>query len=378
MGASAQEVCTSAVVVGAGPAGLATAACLQRAGVAHVLLEQAADVGASWRRHYDRLHLHTPKNISAMPFVPFLRAVPRYPSRDDVVEYLERYVRTLGLEPQLGESVSSLIADDHGWTVHTGHARYRCRDVVVATGLARVPRLPTWPESDRYRGDLLHSAGYQSGTPWRGRRVLVIGIGNSGGEIAVDLLERGASPTLSVRGPVNVIPRDVLGISILAVGALLRGLPSRVGDLLGRPMVRIGVGDIRKLGLRRLPYGPFTQVDGHGRVPLIDSGTIAQIRAGKIALRGAVGAFTTDGVRFADGRAEAFDAVIAATGFDHTLGKLLPAAAPAYGPTGLRAMDPLTIRPGLHLCGFRVSARGMLNQIRHDAKEVARAIATRL
>jgi indole-3-pyruvate monooxygenase len=208
--------------------------------------------------------------------------------------------------------------------------------------------------------------------------VLVIGIGNSGGEIAVDLVEQGASPTLSVRGPINVIPRDVLGISILAVGALLRRLPSGLGDLLGRPIVRIAVGDLRKLGLRRLPYGPLTQVDRHGHVPLIDSGTIAHIRAGKIALRGAVEAFTTDGVRFSDGREEPFDAVIAATGFDHTLARMVTDTAPGCGPTGLRPVDPLTLRPRLHLCGFRISARGMLNQIGHDAREVARTIATRV
>jgi len=373
-----REVRTSAVVVGAGPAGLATSACLRRAGVEHVLLEQAADVGASWRRHYDRLHLHTPKNISAMPFVPFPRAVPRYPSRDDVVEYLERYVSTLGLEPQLGEPVSSIAADDEGWTVQTGRARYRCPHVIVATGLARVPALPTWPGRDRYRGELLHSAAYRNGARWKGRRVLVIGIGNSGGEIAVDLQEQGASPTLSVRGPINVIPRDVLGISILAVGALLRVLPSRVGDLLGRPIVRAGIGDIRKLGLSPLPYGPLTQVDGRGRVPLIDAGTIAQIRAGKIVLRGAVESFTTDGVRFAaDGREETFDAVIAATGFNHRLAEMLADDPSACGPTGLRPADPVTVRAGLHLCGFRISTRGMLNQIRHDAREIARAVAAR-
>ncbi len=362
------------MIVGAGPAGLATAACLQRAGVEHVLLDGAAQVGASWRRHYDRLHLHSSKKISAMPFVPFGRAVPRYPSRDDVIEYLEGYVSTLGLRPQLGESVTSVASGDEGWTVRTGRARYRCRAVVIATGLARVPRMPTWPGWDSYRGELLHSGAYRNGARWKGRRVLVIGIGNSGGEIAVDLMEHGAAPTLSVRGPVNVIPRDVLGVSILTLGAFLRVLPSRVGDLLGEPIVRIGLGDIRKLGLTRLPYGALTQVNQHGRVPLIDSGTIAQIRAGKIALRGDVEAFTTEGVRFAGGNEEPFDAVIAATGFEHALAEMLT-DHPGCGPTGLRPSEPMTARPGLYLCGFRISTRGMLNQIRHDAQEVARAIA---
>jgi len=369
------EVRTAAVIVGAGPAGLATSACLARAGVEHVLVERAPQVGASWRGHYDRLHLHTPKSISGLPHLPFPRAAPKYPSRDDVVAYLERYVTELGLRPQLGEAVAAIARDGDGWVVRTTRARYRCGHVVVATGLARIPQLPDWPGRQAYGGQVMHSASYRNGGPWRDRRVLVIGIGNSGGEIAVDLLEHGAAPTLSVRGPINVIPRDVLGIPILAVGAFLRALPPRLGDLLGRPLIRLGLGDVEALGLHRLPYGALTQVDGHGRVPLIDFGTIAQIRAGRIAVRPGIERFTADGVRFADGREEPFDAVIAATGYgpglDETLGELGVACA----PTGLGAHGEATVRPGLHLVGFRISTRGMLNQIRREAIETARTIA---
>ncbi|HXU65548.1 MAG TPA: NAD(P)/FAD-dependent oxidoreductase [Polyangia bacterium] len=371
---------TPVVVVGAGPAGLATAACLARAGVEHVLLEQAAELGASWRRHYDRLHLHTPKGISALPYVPYPRAAPRYPSRDDVIAYLEGYAGVLGLRPRLGEAVTAIAAapdgEDPAWTVDTSQTRYRAKHVVVATGLARVPVLPAWPGREGYRGQVLHSSRYVNGAAWRGGRVLVVGIGNSGGEIAVDLLEQGATPALSVRGAVNVIPREVLGIPILSVGALLRVLPPALGDLLGRPLIRLGVGDVEALGLRRLPYGALTQVDRHGRVPLIDAGktgTIAQIRAGRIALRPGIERFTADGVRFTDGREEPFDAVVAATGYGPGLGETLGALSglrPA--PNGPAAA--LTPRPGLHLCGFRISTRGMLNQIRHDARAIARTI----
>lgn len=379
------EVRSPVVIVGAGPAGLATAACLARGGVEHVLLEATPQVAASWRRHYDRLHLHTPKRISALPFVPYPRGAPRYPSRDDVIDYLERYVSAAGLRPRLGEPATAIAPADHDprdadgdrWTVQTARARYRCRHVVIATGLARFPRLPEWPGRDLYRGELLHSGAYRNGAPWRGRRVLVIGIGNSGGEIAVDLLEHGATSVLSVRGPVNVIPREVCGIPILAVGAVLRVLPPRWGDLLGRPIIRLGLGNVEALGLRRLPYGALTQVDRHGRVPLIDSGTIAQIRAGRIAVRGGVERFTAEGVRFADGREEPFDAVVAATGYTPGLGDTLGALAELCAPMGLRPDGDTEPRPGLHLCGFRISTRGMLNQIRCDAQAIAGAIAGR-
>lgn len=372
-----EEVRVPVVVAGGGPAGLATAACLTRAGIEHVLLEQAPEIAASWRRHYDRLHLHTPKGISALPYLPYPRGTPRYPSRDDVIAYLERYVDAMGLRPRLGEAVKAIEAagdGDEGWTVQTPRARYRCRHVVVATGLARVPRLPEWPGRDQYRGELLHSAAYRNGAGWRDRRVLVIGIGNSGGEIALDLLEQGATPAISVRGPVNVIPRDLLGVPILAVGAILRVLPTWLGDLLGRPLVRLGTGDLKALGLRRLPYGPLTQVDRHGRIPLIDAGTIAQVRAGRIALRPGIQGFTTDGVRFDDGREERFDAVVAATGYSPALDQMMAGSADLCGPTGMMADGAIHAREGLHLCGFRISTRGMLNQIRHDALRIARTI----
>ena len=369
------ELRTAAVVVGAGPAGLATSACLGRAGVEHVLLDRAPQVGASWRAHYERLHLHTPKGISALPHLPYPRATPRYPSRDDVIAYLERYASELGLRPQLGEAVAEIAPDGDGWSVRTSRARYRCAHVVMATGLARVPQLPSFAGREAFRGEVLHSAGYRNGEAWRGRRVLVIGIGNSGGEIALDLLEHGAAPALAVRGAVNVIPRDVLGIPVLAVGALLRVLPPWLGDLLGRPLIRLGTGNVEALGLRRLPYGALAQVDEHGRVPLIDSGTIAAIRAGGIALRPGIERFTADGVRFADGREEPFDAVVAATGFGAGLGETLGDLAGACSPKSFGARGELTVRPGLHFVGFRVTTRGMLNQIRHDALVTARAIA---
>jgi len=87
------------LVVGAGPAGLAVGAALRRKQVPFAMLERDEHVGSSWRRHYDRLRLHTPKRLSALPFVAYPRGFPRYPSRDQVVEYLENYARTFDLRP---------------------------------------------------------------------------------------------------------------------------------------------------------------------------------------------------------------------------------------------------------------------------------------
>jgi cation diffusion facilitator CzcD-associated flavoprotein CzcO len=363
------------VVIGASAAGLATSACLKRAGVEHVLLEAATEVGVAWRHHYDRLHLHTHTGGSALPYLPFPRKTPRYASRDQVVAYLEGYVSALGLAPRLGEPVTSLEAEGPRWVVHTTKARYHARDVVVATGLSRVPYVPTWPGREAFAGTFLHSSGYRNGEPWRGGRVLVIGFGNSAGEIALDLYEHGAAPTLSVRGAVNVIPREILGLPVLVAAAPLRALSPRAADAIGGALARVGVGDIEAVGLRRLPYGPMVQLRDHHQTPLIDIGTIAALRSGQIALRGGVERFTREGVRFEGGAEESYDAVVAATGYRARLDDFLGDAKEVCGADGLPSASGEAVRPGLYFCGMHPSPRGMLRQIGIDARRIARAIA---
>jgi cation diffusion facilitator CzcD-associated flavoprotein CzcO len=214
-----------AIVIGAGPAGLAVAACLARRAVPYVVLEREASVGASWRRHYDRLHLHTSKRTSALPYLPFPRSVPRYPSRDEVIAYLESYASVHGVAPRFGEDVRAARRDGGAWIVETERGRHAAPHLVVATGVNGEPNRPSWPGMDAFRGAILHSSEYRNGASWRGADVLVVGLGNSGGEIAIDLHEHGARPALSVRGPVVVMPRDVLGIPTPTLAITTAWLP---------------------------------------------------------------------------------------------------------------------------------------------------------
>ena len=211
-------VLRSTIVIGAGPAGLAVGACLKRAGIPTLILEQSNKVGAAWHRHYDRLHLHTDKAHSGLPFVPFPKAYPRYPSRLQVIEYLETYARHFQLEPRFGQQVVVARHANGVWEVQTQDARYQALNLVIATGYNREPYLPSWPGQTSFQGALLHSSQYRTGEPFKHQKVLVVGFGNSGGEIAMDLWEHGAQPSLAVRSPVNVIPRELFGIPILAIG----------------------------------------------------------------------------------------------------------------------------------------------------------------
>ena len=364
------------VVIGASAAGLATAAMLRTRDIEPVVLEQHAHVGHAWRTHYDRLHLHTSKGLSHLPGLRFGRDVPRYAARDQVVRYLERYAAHHGIAPRFGARVLRIRRAADEWRTETTHGAFTSANVVVATGFNQEPNVPTWPGEDAFGGKVLHSSAYRSGAAFRGRRVLVVGFGNSGGEIAIDLHEQGAFPTLAVRSPVNVVPRDLLGIPILAIGIVMSRLPPRLADAVGGGLVRLVVGDLESIGLRRLPYGVQQQIREHGRIPLLDVGTIALARQGAIAIRPGIERFTRSGVVFTDGRAEAFDAVVIATGYRPRVDGILEDAAAVLDERGLpRRSGGATALPGLYFCGFYLSPQGMLREIGAEAKRIARAIS---
>ncbi|MGH7295182.1 MAG: flavin-containing monooxygenase, partial [Polyangiaceae bacterium] len=297
------------VVVGASAAGLSTACCLSRAGVDHVILEKDLQVATAWRRHYDRLHLHTTKALSTLPHHPWRADVAAYPPRLEVVRYLEDYADGLDPRPRFGREVRRIGRAGDEWRTETAGETFLSKNVVVATGYTRVPHVPRWPGEGDYAGERMHSSQYRNGDAWKGERVLVVGFGNSACEIAIDLDERGARPTMAVRGGVNVVPRDILGIPILGIGITMSILPPAIADALAWPLVRATIGDVHDLGLRKLPYGPNVQIREHGRIPLLDIGTVARIRSGAIAVRPGIERFTESGVVFTDGRREAFAAV---------------------------------------------------------------------
>jgi indole-3-pyruvate monooxygenase len=365
-----------AIVVGAGPAGLAVGASLQQAGISCLLLEQADRVGVAWHRHYERLHLHTDKKHSELPWAPFPKEYPRYPSRLQMISYLEAYSRQFHLEPRLGQQVVSARQAEGVWEVQTQDTRYRASNLVIATGYNREPWLPTWPGQDSFQGTILHSSEYRNGEPFRGRKVLVVGFGNSGGEIAIDLWEHGARPSLAVRSPVNVIPRDLFGIPILAIGILQSKLPPRWADALNAPLLRAVMGDLTRYGLRKLPQGPVTQIRRNARIPLIDVGTIKLIKRGQVKVYPGIERFTEDAVLFADGRQEEFDAMILATGYRPRVNAFLEGALAAYddGGTPLFSGHESPV-PGLYFCGFHVSPTGMLREIALEARRISAAIA---
>jgi indole-3-pyruvate monooxygenase len=364
------------VIVGAGPAGLATAACLKQRNVDALVLEAGPSLANAWRNHYDRLHLHTVKRQSHLPGLPFGEALPRYVARADFVAYLESYAARFAIAPRTGEAVRQLRAEDGEFVVESARAAHRARAVVVATGYNRRPNPQRLPDQELFRGTLLHSSSYRNGDAFAGQRVLVVGAGNTGAEIALDLAERGVRPTLAVRSPINVVPRDFLGLPIQLTSIRLRNAPLKLADGIGRLVSRLAFGNLPRLGFPRPPLGPISSIKLLRRIPLIDVGTIAAIRRGAITVKPGVARLTETGAVFADDSAAELDAVLLATGFRAGLEDFvaIPGVLDESGlPRDWRAGGAC---PNLFFVGFEIDPAGQLRQIAIRAEAVAAAIAT--
>jgi cation diffusion facilitator CzcD-associated flavoprotein CzcO len=364
-----------AIIVGAGPAGLACAATMRAVGMSVTILEKADSVGAVWRRHYDRLHLHTHRGHSGLPGMPMPSDYPAYPSRGQMVAYLENYAARFDIRPVFKAEVSRIHRVGAQWHAETAQGPITAPAIVIATGIADAPFRPSWPGLEAFSGRVIHSGDYRNPDSFAGARVLVVGFGNSGGEIALDLANAGVDVALAVRSPVQILPRDLLGFPILSWAILYRRLPARLVDLINAPVLRLAVGNIERLGLRRAAKGPRQMVEEDGRVPLIDIGTLAKIRDGSIGIRGGIDRLTSDGVIFTDARAEPFDAVILATGFRPDLRRLISDVQGVFDRHGMPMVTgQVTAAPGLYFCGQITVPTGQLREIGIEAQRIAGSV----
>ncbi|MEU9586407.1 flavin-containing monooxygenase [Streptomyces werraensis] len=367
-------------VVGGGPGGLSVAYALRARGVRAVVLERSERVGDSWRRHYDRLHLHTTRRRSALPGLPMPRRFGRWPSRDDVVRYLEKYAEHHRLEIVTGVEVSRVerTADGTGWLLRaTGGRELTGAAVVVATGFNHTPRVPDWPGRDAYTGELLHASQYRNAKPFAGRDVLVVGVGNTGAEIAVDLVEGGASRVrLAVRTPPHIVRRSTAGWPAQYSGILVRRLPVPLVDRISRLQARVAVPDLSEHGLPRPQTGLYSRVL-EGAIPVQDVGLIDAVRKGSVEVVAAVKGFEAGEVLLADGERIAPDAVVAATGYERGLEGLVGGLGvlDERGRPVVRGARTPAGAPDLYFTGFTNPISGNLREMALDAQRIARAIA---
>lgn len=333
-----------------------------------MLLDQDSEIGGTWARRYDRLHLHTVRRYSGLPYDRVPRTEPRYVPTKSYARYLADYARRFELDVRLGQRVRGVRRAEAGWIVETDR-EWRSRAVVVAMGRHNVPRLPEWPGVRDFRGRLLHSHDYSNGYMAAGRRALVIGIGNSGAEIAADLVESGAARvSIAVRTPPPITSREIAGIPVQLLGMLFAPFPPAFVDRLGLALRRMGTGDLRPFGLGREEWGPFTA----RRPPVIDVGFLGHLKGGRISVRPDVSRFTRGGVVFADGGEAHVDVVVAATGYTTGLTGILDVPG-VLDPRGYPVAE--APQPTLYFAGYAESPRGQLYESARAAPRLARRIA---
>ncbi|WOL09918.1 hypothetical protein Cni_G18671 [Canna indica] len=318
------------IIVGAGPSGLAVAACLKEHGVPSVILERADCIASLWqKRTYDRLKLHLPKQFCQLPKFPFPEDFPEYPSKKQFIEYLESYAKRFEVSPLFNQAVQSARYDETCglWrvrTVGTGadagnrshEVEYIGRWLVAATGENAEKVVPELDGLRDFGGDVTHVCDYKSGEAFRGKRVLVVGCGNSGMEISLDLCDHNAFPAMVVRDSVHVLPREVLGKSVFELAVLLMNwLPLWLVDKIMLVLAWLTLGNVEKYGLRRPSMGPLELKNTQGRTPVLDVGALAKVRSGDIKVVPGIKRFFPAKVELVDGQVLDVDSVIFATGY---------------------------------------------------------------
>lgn len=306
-------------VIGAGAAGLATTKALLDIGADVVAYERGEHPGGLWVRGngdspaYDSLHLNTSKGRTEFADAPMPKEWPDYPAADRMAEYLGDYADRFGLRPHIsfGTTVTSVErADGGGWRVTTDRGDATVDAVVVANGHNWDPRWPDPATPGTFDGEQVHAHDYRSSEAFRDRRVLVVGMGNSAMDIAVDASHVSAGPVLlSARRGVHIVPKYLFGRPADTTGGALAVLPWRVRQLVAETLLKVAVGRPEGYGLPAPAGGLF---QNH---PTISDTILHRLTHGEVEPRPGIERFDGSQVVFTDGRTDEVDTVVWATGY---------------------------------------------------------------
>ncbi|GAA0176421.1 oxygenase [Lithospermum erythrorhizon] len=321
------------IIVGAGPSGLATAACLKNLSIPYILLDREDCFASLWKKYsYDRLHLHLAKQFCELPHFQFPNDFPKYVSKKMFLQYLDEYVSKFEISPIYCKSVEQVDYDEFDgikkWRVkardvNTGLIEeYKGKFLVVATGETCDAFIPQVEGLESFGGEVIHSTKFKNGEKYLNKRVLVVGSGNSGMEIALDLANYGAKTSIVIRSPVHVISREMATMAI----AMLKWVPLHIVDNILVMISNIIYGDLSEYGIIGRPQeGPFLSKVKYGKYPIIDVGTFKKIKSGEIQVLPAIASIRGNDVIFNNEKSCPFDAIIFATGFKRSTNKWLKA-----------------------------------------------------
>jgi cation diffusion facilitator CzcD-associated flavoprotein CzcO len=370
---------TKNLIIGAGPAGLAMAGRLRKLRQSFEVIERSNRIAEAWHRHYDRLHLHTTKTTSALPHLPFPKSYPRYVSKNQLIEYYNKYAEQFEIQPHLGQQAVQVSRIGHKWHTRTQKGDLFISDqVIVCTGFNNVINDPEFEGKASFQGTIVHSRQYKNPEPYLGKKVLVVGMGNTGAEIALDLAEHSVETYLSVRGPVNIVPRDLNGRPTQDTAKILGKLPFKLGDRIGRLVQQLTIGDLAEYGIERPQIAPAAQLRLYAKTPVLDIGTVAAIKEEKIKVKPGIRKILLKGVLFKDESQLELDAIILATGYKAALSSFIPDIEPLLNHhQHPKEVHGAPTHDGLFFVGFDGYSSGILESIHRDSETVAGMILKR-
>ncbi|GAA1789134.1 NAD(P)-binding domain-containing protein [Nocardioides hankookensis] len=305
-------------VIGAGPSGLAAARNLQRAGIPWAGYELATGVGGLWdiggprSTVYESAHLISSKRTTEFSEFPMRDEVADYPSHRELLGYFRDFASTYSLTDgfSFGTEVVSARPDGDGWVVVSegpaGRVERRHAGVIAANGTLSEPSVPTFAGS--FDGEVFHTSAYKSPTVFAGKRVLIIGAGNSGCDIAVDAVHHAASVDMAVRRGYYFVPKYLFGkpSDTLNQG---KPLPPRIKQAIDSRVLKMFTGDPVRFGFPKPDYKIY---ESH---PIVNSLVLHHLGHGDLRVRPDIDRLDGDGVVFADGSRTAYDVIVLATGY---------------------------------------------------------------
>lgn len=370
-------------IIGAGSSGVAVAKALKERMLRFDCFEIGSDIGGMWRYENDNglssayasLHIDTSRDNLGYSDFPIPPHFPDFLSHREFIAYLERYADHFAVRPLITfntkvEKVER--AADSGWTVTLGTGEARsCRAVIVANGHLWDPRWPFFP--GEFAGSQTHSHHYRTAAPYEDQDVLVVGLGNSAVDIAVDLCRRAKSVTISTRRSAWVMPKYLMGFPIDSWSAVLSrrvGLPTRLTRMIMQRLIRLGVGDQARFGLRR-PDHPMWREHA-----TLSQELLPYIGHGWIRIRPNITRLNGDNIVFEDGHSDHFDAIIYATGYKISFPFLDPQLFRVDDRTVdlYRRMLPPYL-PGLYFLGLVQAVGPIIPLVERQARWIAAVLA---
>lgn len=339
----------TACIIGAGPAGLSAARAFRRLGIEYDHYERHTDVGGIWdlanagTPMYESAHFISSRTTSGFYDFPMPDSFPDYPSNRQILAYTRSFADTFGLRDRIefGSAVVDVEQDGDGWLVRLqSGVEHRYGAVVCASGVTWEPRLPDHPGT--FDGEVRHSVTYRSAEEFRGKRVLIVGLGNSGADIACDAAASASAAFVSVRRGYHVIPKHIFGIPSDVWAQTGPPIPIRLERPIFKALLRLVQGDLTRLGLPKPDHQLF---ESH---PLLNSQLVHHLQHGDVAIKPDITRFDGDRVVFDDGTSEQIDLVLYATGYDWSI---------PYVPE--KYFDWAGGRPRLYLTAFNPMHRNL-------------------